>query len=165
MKNGVFCGVRMRHWANSSRRFEGSQYLHLQSQEGQALVRALLNSINTQLLSFETSENLPSDTSHPRNPLSSTSHWATLCFLGTEYTKFDQRERERERESSSSGTQQNLSQCHFAHKSYMDWPGIAPELSRRQVGHKRTNKKSTILLHPLLNREPPKLKLQKTWAF
>lgn len=44
MNNRVFCDVRMRHWANNSRRFEGSEYLHLQGRADQALGRALLNS-------------------------------------------------------------------------------------------------------------------------
>jgi hypothetical protein len=41
----------------------------------------------------------------------------------------------------------------------MDWPGIEPEPPRLQVRDKRTNKKSTVLLYPLLHRELTKLKL------
>jgi len=47
----------------------------------------------------------------------------------------------------------------------MDWSGIEPEPPRRQVGDKRTNKKSTVLLRPLLHWELTKLKLTEDSSF
>lgn len=62
--------------------------------------------------------------------------------------------------------QKNLFQCHAAQTIPTSVrPGRESKPPRRQVGDKRTNNKSTVLLHPLLNRELTKLKLTEDSSF